>query len=301
MARPGADRRRPGPALRRVRRCSKISASRTCCWSASPKGRTAMPGASISTCRAASRSASIPKARCSTTCNACATRRIASPSAATARSAPRRSAPIPLDEIAGIGAARKRALLQHFGSAKRRGGGQPRRSRGGRGRQQAPWRRRFTTSSIRQVNGVAHTEGATRHCARSRMFHLPNTITILRILAGAGLRRGLRAAGRRLAARRVRACSASRASATALDGFAARKLNARSRFRPHARSDRRQDPGRRGADDAGRRRHVRRVQPFDWIPVCQPAAAGPGADHPVARDSGVGPARIPGRRVGQRA
>ena len=37
---------------------------------------------------------------------------------ATARSAPKPSAPIPLDEIAGVGAGRKRALLQHFGSAK---------------------------------------------------------------------------------------------------------------------------------------------------------------------------------------
>ena len=33
----------------------------------------------------------------------------------------------------------------------------------------------------------------------------------------------------------------------------------------------------------------------------QPAAAGAGADHPVARNPGLGPARIPGRHPGQRA
>ena len=48
----------------------------------------------------------------------CATRRIASPSAHTARSAPRPSRPTPLDDIPGVGATRKRALLTHFGSAK---------------------------------------------------------------------------------------------------------------------------------------------------------------------------------------
>ena len=42
--------------------------------------------------------------RCSISCSACATRRTASPSAPTARGAPRRSARSPLDEIAGVGA-----------------------------------------------------------------------------------------------------------------------------------------------------------------------------------------------------
>ena len=41
----------------------------------------------------------------------------------------------PLDEVAGVGAARKRALLQHFGSARAVAGGEPDRPRIGRGRQ----------------------------------------------------------------------------------------------------------------------------------------------------------------------
>ncbi len=49
MARPGADRRRAGAACRWPGRSSRIWASRTWCWWASPRGRTAMRGASIST------------------------------------------------------------------------------------------------------------------------------------------------------------------------------------------------------------------------------------------------------------
>ena len=50
--------------------------------------------------------------------SACATRRTALPSAPTGRSARRTIGTNPLDEIAGIGPPRKRALLKHFGSAK---------------------------------------------------------------------------------------------------------------------------------------------------------------------------------------
>ena len=55
---------------------------------------------------------------CSTSSSACATRRTASPSAPTAPSARKAIGTNPLDEIAGIGPQRKRALLKHFGSAK---------------------------------------------------------------------------------------------------------------------------------------------------------------------------------------
>ena len=78
-----------------------------------------MPGAS----RLHAASRAIP---CSISSSACATRPTASPSARTAPSARRRSPSQPLDEIAGIGPARKRALLQAFRLGQ---GGQPRRHR----------------------------------------------------------------------------------------------------------------------------------------------------------------------------
>ena len=117
-ARPGADRWRAGPAVASPARSSPIWGWRMWRWSASPRARTAMPAASISTCPARSPSASIPKARFCITCNACATKRIASPSAAIARSAAPPSAPIRWTRSPGVGAGRKRALLQHFGSAR---------------------------------------------------------------------------------------------------------------------------------------------------------------------------------------
>ena len=55
---------------------------------------------------------------CSISCSGCATRRTASPSARTAPSGASDIARNPLDEIDGIGPARKRALLRHFGTAK---------------------------------------------------------------------------------------------------------------------------------------------------------------------------------------
>ena len=56
--------------------------------------------------------------RCCITCSACATRRTGSPSAPIARGARNRWPRSPLDEIQGIGAKRKKALLLRFGSAK---------------------------------------------------------------------------------------------------------------------------------------------------------------------------------------
>ena len=62
--------------------------------------------------------ARIRRARCSTTCSACATKPIASPSAAIASAAPRRSAPIRSTRSAASAQAARRALLAHFGSAR---------------------------------------------------------------------------------------------------------------------------------------------------------------------------------------
>jgi excinuclease ABC subunit C len=56
--------------------------------------------------------------RCSTICSACGMKRTALPSARTGPGARPPSTSNPLDEIAGIGPTRKRALLLHFGSAK---------------------------------------------------------------------------------------------------------------------------------------------------------------------------------------
>ena len=56
LARPRPHRRRPGPADGGARASSPNSASPTASWrSASPRGRTATPAASASSCRAASR------------------------------------------------------------------------------------------------------------------------------------------------------------------------------------------------------------------------------------------------------
>jgi excinuclease ABC subunit C len=62
--------------------------------------------------------AAVATTRCSISSSACATRRTGSPSARIARNGPRRSRATPLDDIPGVGATRKRALLAHFGSAK---------------------------------------------------------------------------------------------------------------------------------------------------------------------------------------
>jgi excinuclease ABC subunit C len=56
--------------------------------------------------------------RCSISSSACATRRTASPSARTAQKRAKAVSATPLDDIPGVGATRKRALLTHFGSAK---------------------------------------------------------------------------------------------------------------------------------------------------------------------------------------
>ncbi len=101
-----------------LRDAARSRASTTCRWSASPRGRTAMPGARFSTCPTAANRCCRSIRRCSSTSSGCATRRTASRSARTAQSAPRASSPSPLDDVPGIGPARKKALLMHFGTAK---------------------------------------------------------------------------------------------------------------------------------------------------------------------------------------
>ena len=113
------DRRRAGPDDGGALDPARISASRIASWrSASPRARTARPAASASSPRARGRSRCRCATRCSISCSGCATRRIVSPSARTARGARRRWCRNPLDEISGIGPGRKRALLLHFGTAK---------------------------------------------------------------------------------------------------------------------------------------------------------------------------------------
>ena len=102
LARPGADRRRPGQLDGGLRGAGRARRRRHRRWSASPRAPTATPAASASSCPGKPPFSLEPQAtRCSTSCSACATRRTASPSAPTARGAPRRSAQSPLDEIAG--------------------------------------------------------------------------------------------------------------------------------------------------------------------------------------------------------
>ena len=76
-----------------------------------------MPGARYSTSRTGGRRRCRSTRRCCSTSSACATRRTASPSAPIAQKRSRAITASPLDEIPGIGPARKRALLLHFGTA----------------------------------------------------------------------------------------------------------------------------------------------------------------------------------------
>ena len=82
------------------------------------KGPTAMPAASASSCPASRRSGWSRAIRCCISCSGCATRRTASRSARTGQARRKAIAQSALDEVPGIGAGRKKALLHHFGSAR---------------------------------------------------------------------------------------------------------------------------------------------------------------------------------------
>ena len=87
-------------------------------WSPSPRAPTATPAANGSTSTGREPFQLPPRDPCSTSCSACATRRTASPSPPTAPGRSKSLVTSELDEIPGVGAARKRALLNHFGSAR---------------------------------------------------------------------------------------------------------------------------------------------------------------------------------------
>ena len=82
------------------------------------KGPDATPAANASICAAASPCCWSRAIRCSIASRRFATRPIASPSAPIAPGARRPSAPRRSTRCRALGRARKRALLQHFGSAK---------------------------------------------------------------------------------------------------------------------------------------------------------------------------------------
>ena len=118
LAGPAADRRRQGPALGGLRGAGGCRRPRRAGGRRSPRGRTAMPAARSSICRAGARSPCRPIRRCSSTSSGCATRPTASRSAPTAQKRAKSFTASPLDEVPGIGPGRKRALLMHFGTAR---------------------------------------------------------------------------------------------------------------------------------------------------------------------------------------
>ena len=160
----------------------------------------------------------------------------------------------PLDEVAGVGAGRKRALLQHFGSA-----------------------RAVAAASLTDLQSVAGVSGTLakkiydffhpgervtgKAGDRRRLLNWPHVRSAQRPHhpahpAGAGFRRGLCDAGRRGARMVAVLVFALAGISDWLDGFAARKLKAGSDF------GRMLDPiadkvlVARGADDAGGGRHL---------------------------------------------
>ena len=107
----------------------------------------------------------------------------------------------PLDEVPGVGAARKRALLAHFGSAKAVTPGRARRPQGGAGHLRRarrgdlrllPWR------GVTEYMGAERRPGASMPAMR---WTIPNILTVMRLAGGAGVAlrlRDLRPALRRL-------------------------------------------------------------------------------------------------------
>ena len=167
----------------------------------------------------------------------------------------------PLDEIAGVGAGRKRALLQHFGSARAVAGASlaDLSVRGGGERDPGQENLRFLPSRAdERLPKVKVTFG--RRSKLAAMFALPNALTILRILlvpvfAVAFVMPGDVARHRRLPGLRARRHQR-------LAGRLRRpQAQGRLGFRPHAGPHRRQGAGGGGADDAGGGRRHSPVQP----------------------------------------
>ena len=112
-ARPGPHRRRQGPARRRHRRAGGAG-PRPPARGLAGQAR----GADLRCPGARSRWPCPAARRCCSSCSACATRRTASPSASTARSRAKRTLTSELDDIPGVGPAKRRKLLSRFGSVR---------------------------------------------------------------------------------------------------------------------------------------------------------------------------------------
>ena len=291
LARSRPHRRRQGPArggapgagrARRRRGGRRRS-------SPSPRAATATPGARPSSWPASRPSSCRRATRRSISSSACATRRIASPSAAHRAKRKREMVKNPLDEIPGIGPTRKRALLHHFGTVKaiQRAALEDlmkapgvnaataravlrlfpcltRLSRSARARRRPSPRdapARDAVDARRRGMFPARPMSIATPMRRSKALSLPNILTYGRLAAvpavvallfwpeddwSRWIALAIFVAGgdHRLSRRlfRPRLCAAIGA-------------------RPHARSDRRQAPGRRLPADAGRRRHDRRAGP----------------------------------------
>ena len=147
-AEPRRDRRRQGPALRGARGDAGVrpAARRGDRAREARSRRCSSPAARPDRARRATR-------RACSSCSGSATRRTASRSASTASAARRAARASIFDDLQGVGPARRRALLRHFGSAERLLEASP---GGARGRARASRRRRrarSTRSCTRQVGG----------------------------------------------------------------------------------------------------------------------------------------------------
>ena len=118
LARAGGHRRRCGAARRRPGRPGRARAWSTCRCSRWPRVPSATPARSGSSCPAASPWRWTRAIRSSTLSSGCATRRIGSRSRPIAGKRTRDIGRSVLDQVPGVGAKRKRALLNHFGSAR---------------------------------------------------------------------------------------------------------------------------------------------------------------------------------------
>ena len=183
-----------------------------------------------------------------------------------------------LDEVPGIGAGRKRALLQSFRQRPCGGRRHARGHQGGAGhlRRDSPRKSMTTSGAVAKVHRP------------TMLFNLPNLLTLSRIAA----------------IPLVVACfwlDRGWAQWLSMSLFVDRRHHRLVRrlfraplppdlaLRPLPRSDRRQAAGGGGAGDAGRQRHAARRQ------------RARRADHPGARDPGLRPARVPGRAAGRPA
>ena len=127
---------------------AELGIERRAAASASPRGRPRCRPRDLLHRRAASPSRCRRATRCSISSSACATRRIASPSARIAQRRKKEMRQDPLDEIGGIGPARKRALLHAF-------------------RHRQGDRARLARRISRHVHGINAADGA----ASLRLFH----------------------------------------------------------------------------------------------------------------------------------